>query len=387
MSPLRHIPLHVLFLAGLAASGSGQETSPKPPAAKSPAAQAKPQVAECAPPPSAVQPAGPLQPYVGVNVLPLTPRFREQDLAADLPEGVGIVVGFVDPKGPAAAVLQEKDVLTRLDDQVLVNAEQFRTLVRTRKPGQPVKLVRVRGPDVETVEVALAGRPVSQPIAAAPRPAVSPDPSAHGGVRITINGQEIDPSQMIGGGAVTFGAPGAPGGQVVIVGPGSSNLPPEIREQLEAMRQRGLPVPQLDLAPPAPPAGAIPPAAGRAGATTFSRSFSLGTGVGVSGSSSYTDEQGSVKVRNENGRKFATVKDAAGEVVFDDEITTPEQLKAVPEAARARIALVDGPGKLPSFRGAEAAPPPAPAPGVEKAKPGSAPAPKPRKPIDPREGA
>lgn len=374
MSPLRHIPLHVLLLAGLAASADAQETSPKPAAPKAPKAS----------PADAAQPAGPLQSYVGVNVLPLTPRFREQDLSTELPEGVGIIVGFVDPKGPAAAVLQEKDVLTRLDDQVLVNAEQFRTLVRNRKPGQAVKLVRVRGSDVETVEVALAGRPVSQPIAAAPRPSVTADPSAPGGVRITINGQEVDPSQMIGGGAVTFGAPGAPGGQVVIVGPGAANLPPEIREQLEAMRQRGLPVPQLDLDPSAPPSGAV-----RSSTTTFSRSFSLGTGAGVSGTSSYTDEEGSVKVRNENGKKFATVKDAAGEVVFDDEITTPEQLKAVPEAARARIALIDGPGKLPSFRGPEAAPAPsaAPAAGADKSKPGSAPAPKSRKPIDPREGA
>lgn len=375
MSPLRHIPLHVLLLAGLAASADAQETSPKSAAPKAATADA-------------AQPSGPVQPYVGVNVLPLTPRFRDQDLGAELPEGVGIVVGFVDPKGPAAAVLQEKDVLTRLDDQVLVNAEQFRTLVRTRKPGQSVKLVRVRGADIETVDVALAARPLSQPIAAAPRPAFTPDPSAHGGVRITINGQEIDPSQMIGGGAVTFGAPGAPGGQVVIVGPGAAQLPPEVRQQLEAMRQRGLPVPQLDLDPAGPPAGSAPSAGIRTGTTTFSRSFSLGTGSGVSGSSSYTDEQGTVKVRSEGGKKFATIKDAQGETLFDDEITTPEQLKAVPEALRPRLALVDGPGVLPSFRRAPSAPEASkPESTPEASKPGAAPAPKPRKPIDPREGA
>jgi hypothetical protein len=382
MTALRQIPLHVLLLAGLVAEA--QETSPRPAAPKvAPAASAVP----AAPAPA---PAGPVQPYVGVNVLPLSNTFRERELATELPEGVGIVVGFVDPKGPAAGLVQEKDVLTRLDDQVLVNAEQFRTLIRTRKPGQSVKLVRLRGADVDTVDVPLAARPLNQPLAAAPRPAATPDAAAPGGVRITINGQEVDPSQMIGGGSVAFGTPGAPGGQVVIVGPGAANLPAEIRQQLEAMRQRGLPVPAFELEdlPADPAAGATPvPAPARSGATTFSRSFSIGGGTLMSGGASYTDGQGSVSVRNEGGRKFATLKDAQGEVLFDDEITTPEQLQAVPEAHRARIALVDGPTALPSFR--RPSPPPAagPAPGQDT-KPATSPAPaKSRKPIDPREGA
>lgn len=371
MNALRQIPLHVLLLAGLAASASSQETSPKPAAPKAPSADA-------------AQPAGPVQPYVGVNVLPLTPRFREQDLGTELPEGVGIVVGFVDPKGPAASVIQEKDVLTRLDDQVLVNPEQFRTLVRNRKPGQSVKLVRVRGAEVETVEVALASRPASAPLAASPRPALAQDPSVPGGVRITINGQEIDPSQMIGGGTVTFGTPGALGGQVVIVGPGAGNLPPEIRQQLEAMRQRGLPVPQLDLEPASPSQGSAAPSRRT---TTFSRSFSLGTGSGVavSSSSSYTDEQGTVQVRKDGDKRFATVKDAGGETLFDGEITTPDQLKSVPEPARERIKLADGlVGALPGKPAPVAAPEAAPS---GETKSGKAPAPRPRKPIDPREGA
>lgn len=374
MNPLRHIPLHVLLLAGLAASADAQETSPKPAVPKAPSADA-------------AQPAGPVQPYVGVSVLSLTPRFREQDLGVELPEGVGLVVGFVDPKGPAAAVVQEKDVLTRLDDQVLVNPEQFRTLVRNRKPGQQVKLVRVRGAEVETVEVVLGSRPASAPLAASPRPALVQDPSVPGGVRITINGQEIDPSQMIAGGTVTFGAPGASVGQVVIVGPGAGDLPPEIRQQLEEMRQRGLPVPQLDLEPASPTPGSAAPSRRT---TTFSRSFSLGSGAGVavSSSSTYADEQGTVQVRKDGDKRFATVKDAAGQVVFDGEITTPDQLKSVPEAAHERIKLADGlVGALPGN------PIPAPVPDAApsgEAKPGKLPAPKPpkpRKPVDPREGA
>lgn len=358
MNRLRQIPLHVLLLAGLAASASAQETSSKADAPKSSPPKAP-----------AANPAAPAQAYVGVNVLPLTPSFRERDLGTDLPEGVGIVVGFVDPKGPAVGLIQEKDVLTRLDDQVLVNPEQFRTLVRNRKPGQAVKLVRVRGAEVESVEVALASRAVSTPLAAS-RPAQ--DPSVPGGVRITINGQEIDPSQMIGGGAVTFGNPGALGGQVVIVGPNSGDLPPEVRRQLEEMRQRGLPVPEIG-SPDDPQAPGAPRRM-----TTFSRSFTVGTGSGASSSTSYTDDQGTVQVRSEGGKRFATVKDAGGQVVFDGEITTPEQLKAAPESARSRIGLAEGPKGLPRPSGS--------APAAE-GKPGKAPGSKPAKPIDPREGA
>lgn len=362
MRTLRNLPLHMLLLAGLAAPSGAAEPAAAKPEAK------------------AAAPAQPLAAYSGVTVLPLTSGFRERDLRMDLPEGVGVVVGLVDPEGPAAGKLQEKDVLTRLDDQVLVNPEQFRTLVRNRKPGQAVKLVRVRGEEVETVEVALAGRPEGRKLAARAADAVAPDAS---GIRITVNGQEVDPSQMIGGGAVTFGT-GGPGGQVVIVGPGAQGLPEEIRQQLAEMRQRGLPIPDLEDAPGA----ATPPAASGSGViqgrrmTTFSRSFALGTGgPGVASSSTFADEEGTVQVRKQDGKTFANVKSADGQVLFDGEITTDEQRKGLAESVRARIAQAEQPGiRLPGMAAPE------PEAKAEAAKPGEAPA-KPRRKVDPREGA
>ena len=366
MNSLRRLPLHMLLLAGLATSGSAAEPKAAAPDAK------------------AAAPAQAQLPYVGVNVLPLTPGFRERDLRMELPEGVGVVVGLVDPEGPAAGKLQEKDILTRLDDQVLVNAEQFRTLVRNRKPGQAVKLVRVRGDEVETVEVALAGRAAGRALAARPADAVAPDAS---GIRITVNGQEIDPSQMIGGGAVTFGS-GGPGGQVVIVGPGAQGLPEEIRQQLAEMRQRGLPIPDLEDGPDLPDI-TPPPAASGSGqiqgrrVTTFSRSFALGTGgAGALSSSSFADEEGTVQVRKESGKTFATVKSADGQVLFDGEITTDEQRKALAESVRARIAQAEQPGiRIPGVAAPEAKAAPA-----AEAKPDGT-SPKPRRKVDPREGA
>ena len=56
----------------------------------------------------------------------------------------------------------------------------------------------------------------------------------------------------------------------------------------------------------------------------------------------FSDDEGSVSVRSENGKKFATVKDATGKVLFDGEITTPEQLKAQTDSIKSRIAMADG---------------------------------------------
>ena len=374
MRSLRNLPLHMLLLAGLAAPAVAAEPKPAKPEAK------------------AAAPAEAQLPYVGVNVMPLSPGFRERDLRLELPEGVGVVVGLVDPEGPAAGKLQEKDVLTRLDDQVLVNAEQFRTLVRTRKPGQPVKVVRVRGDEVETVELTLGGRPASRAVTARSARAADAVAPEDGAIRITVNGQEIDPSQMIGGGAVTFGQ-GGPGGRVVIVGPGAQGLPEEIRQQLAEMRQRGLPIPDLE-AGEIDAADVPPPAAAGAGqiqgrrVTTFSRSFALGAGgPGVSSASSFADEEGTVQVRKEGGKTFANVKSADGQVLFDGEISTKEQRDALAESVRARIARAEEPGiRIPGLMGQEPAPEAKAAPEAAAPKAGAT-SPKPKRKVDPREGA
>ena len=323
MSSLRNLPLHMLLLAGLAAPAPAAE----------PAADAKSA-------PKAAAPAEALQAYAGVSVLPLTSGFRTKETTLELPEGVGVVVGLVDPEGPAAGKLQEKDILTRLDDQVLVNADQFRSLIRARKPGQTLKLVRVRGDEIETVEVPLIGRPAGRALATSGSGHIQGAPQ---GVRIMVNGQEIDPSQMIGGGTVNFGSGATPGGQVIIVGPGAKGLPEEVRRQLEEMRQRGMPVPSLE-ADEEDAAVAPSPSGSSRRAITFSRSFTLGGSGPVSSSGSmFTDEQGTVHVRQEGDKKFATVKSADGQVLFDGEITTEEQRAALADTVRARIEQADTP--------------------------------------------
>jgi len=62
-----------------------------------------------------------------------------------LPEGIGVAVAHV-AKGSAAAKagLKVNDILTQIDDQLIVNSQQLQTLIRTKKPGTEVTLTYLR---------------------------------------------------------------------------------------------------------------------------------------------------------------------------------------------------------------------------------------------------
>jgi hypothetical protein len=89
-------------------------------------------------------PAPPLEPvtFLGLEVAPV-----DEALAAQLklPPDHGLVVRFVVPDSPAAAAgVQKHDVLTRLDDQLLIAPRQLSALVRARKEGDSIKLTYIR---------------------------------------------------------------------------------------------------------------------------------------------------------------------------------------------------------------------------------------------------
>jgi hypothetical protein len=357
-----NIPLHMLLLAGLI----GPATLPAQTAAST----------------AATAPAEPL-PYVGVNLGYLSDKIRAEHAQASIPVGIGVLVGFIDPTGPAAGKLEEGDILTRFDDQILVNSSQFQSLVRLRKVGDTVKLTLVRGAEVQVVEVKLEGRvpkafvnrPTTPRVAGA---APTPPPAVAGGkASITVNGQPIEID--LNGGRAQAGQ-----GQVIVIGPNSQQLPPEVLKRLEEMRARGLPIPQVDQ----PGLGVGGSVTVTPGGTTqsFSKSFSfsLGSGTGGSSSSMAADQDGTVSLEEKDGKKHVTIKDPAGKVVFEGEVTTPEQRAALPEETRRRLKLVEGNGfTIPGFTGAGGNPK---AEGA--AKGGAAPAEeKPKKKRDPKEGA
>jgi membrane-associated protease RseP (regulator of RpoE activity) len=80
--------------------------------------------------------------WLGVNTDTVSEELRSQ---LSLDPGVGLTVHGVTPESPAAkAGLQVHDVLTRLDDQLLMSPDQLRNLVVARKPGTAVKLTYLR---------------------------------------------------------------------------------------------------------------------------------------------------------------------------------------------------------------------------------------------------
>lgn len=94
--------------------------------------------------------------FLGVSASP-PPR----ELAAHLPipRDTGLVVEGIVPDSPAAkAGLEQNDVLTKLDDQILIHPRQLSVLVANRKEGDSVKLSFIRKGEVKEASVVLAMR-------------------------------------------------------------------------------------------------------------------------------------------------------------------------------------------------------------------------------------
>ena len=312
MNTFRQIPLHMLLLAGLIGTAEAKDKEPA-------SSAAKPAVASVA--------------YAGLNVGP------RDEAVVSVPAGVGIVVGFIDPKGPSVGKIEEGDILTRLDDQVLFNAEQFRALVRTRQPGEKVKLTLLRGPEPMVVELTLAARVDREPRA-----------EAKDGARAA--------------------ARGLPPG-VTIVGPGGV-IPPELLKQLQDLQAGVLPAPGGRSHIPS-----VDELRARGGSSTsnsHSFSFSFGSGAKSSSTSMASDAEGSVTIQQEDGKKRAVIKDKDGNTTFECDITEKGSIEKLPADVRRRLQLVEGRGfSLPGNPGAK----PAGKPAAEE----------PKKKFDPKQGA
>jgi hypothetical protein len=311
MNTFRQIPLHMLLLAGLVGTAEAKDKTEAAPAAKAEKASVAEKVA-----------------YAGLNVGP-----RAEGATASIPAGVGIEVGFIDPQGPSAGKVEEGDILTRLDDQVLFNADQFRALVRTRKPGDKAKLTLVRGAEPMVVEIVLGERPEER------------------GGRTGRSGAVVTP----------------PG---LRVAPGAV-LPEELLRQLEDMRAGIASQPGARSRIPT-----VDELRNRSGASSSSHSFSFsfGNGAQTSSHSMASDGEGSVSLEEKDGKKRAVVKDRDGKTIFEGDVTDQAAVDKLPADVRRRLKLVEGKGfVMPGFRGGT--------------KPAPAPAEEPKKKFDPKQGA
>jgi len=105
--------------------------------------------------------AAPQVAFLGVYASPLG---RDEAERLGLPDGTGLVVRGVAPDSQAmAAGLVPGDVLTHLDDQLLVNPEQFTVLIRMHQAGDAVTLHALREGEAIELSAPLGTRELAQP--------------------------------------------------------------------------------------------------------------------------------------------------------------------------------------------------------------------------------
>ncbi len=127
--------------------------------------------------------------YLGTVTSPASASMREQ---LKLPKGAGLVVDSVEAKSPAeAAGVKQHDVIEKLNDQLLVNSEQFTALLRSMKSGDEVTLAIIRQGERQSLKAKLAEHENKAGVAEVmlltpPTGAMNPMAGADGGGRPVI---------------------------------------------------------------------------------------------------------------------------------------------------------------------------------------------------------
>lgn len=101
-------------------------------------------------------------PYIGIQMTTLTPEMardvnQDPNATFTLPEVRGVVITRVLPGTPAeAAGLRRGDVITRVDDQAIVSADQLQRMVERSRVGQSLQVELLRGDRTQRIAVQTA---------------------------------------------------------------------------------------------------------------------------------------------------------------------------------------------------------------------------------------
>jgi len=231
--------------------------------------------------------------FLGVETMPVS---RTVAVQLGLPRDTGLVVRHVADGSPAAGLLQEHDILTKLDDQILIDMHQLSVLVRSRKAGDEVKLTYMRGGKETTTKAKLGEREV---------PKLAGDMMMRG----------------FGGGAA---------GDVFYQHSGGHGFPemagPEAGDVMRLIggdRMHWFAAPRVH----------VFKRAGGKGSTILDL---------PGGNFSYSDDDGSVEVNNADGKREIIVKDQKGTVTFQGPLNTPEDHAKLPPEVMARLEAIGG---------------------------------------------
>lgn len=291
----------LLFAAGLTALSTAVSAETAPPETAS-------ETARDTAPDVAAEPAtaDPAPGFLGVAV---AESIAPPDADPRTPRTV-LVVSHVQPDSPAdAAGLRSGDLLLRIDGQVLLHPVQLQRLVMTQTPGQAVTLTVFRDGETQTLDATLGERPAS-----APAPGINPDAAL------------VDPLAD------------RPGLRLEAV-------PHELQADLERMRLRM--DQQFEQMRRMFQQGMDD---GWPGGDMWERGRPIGLDLdfgAMPGHRQVTvlqDNDHRLTITGTADGRHLQATDAAGEVLYDGPIDTPEQLDAVPDAVREKIPTPDAPG-------------------------------------------
>jgi len=96
------------------------------------------------------------RPYLGIEYVTITPRLAS---AYDLPVDHGVYVRRVVPGSPAAAGLQEGDIITAINDQTIDEDNPLNNVLWRSRVGDEVRLAILRQGEELSVDVTLTQRP------------------------------------------------------------------------------------------------------------------------------------------------------------------------------------------------------------------------------------
>jgi hypothetical protein len=232
--------------------------------------------------------------FLGVETAPVSRTLGAQlGLAKDM----GLAVVNVMDKSPAAEVLKEDDVLTKLDDQLLVNMPQLGALVRAKKEGEEVRLTVVRAGKELTVKVKLASREQPRHANAFFFHHGRPGGAGELGLNFPEGPEELEQLRELPG-----------------VGPDGAR---DVLRMIDRERRSVLSGPPLRII-------------GRAGRGS--------TIVDLPKSNiSYSDDEGSIDIKVDDGKRNLTIKNAKGEVAFTGPINNEGDRNKLPPEIRHRL--------------------------------------------------
>ena len=269
-------------------------------------------------------------PYMGVSAVAIDAALQKH---LGLPEGVGLLVDYVDSGSPAKDVgIQMHDVLWRLNDQILVNAQQLGVLVRMHRPGEELRITLLRQAKPVDVTVRLAEREFQKML---------PLPGQPRGLPTPAEGQL----------ARTPGAPPIwiPAGAQLQVLPTQVALPPlasgaqtkpATTTSAPATRPAVGQAMQLRIGGGMAVAGnVVVMADGRGGGNVMVANAGAGAGLA---SMSMSDGTHALTITMSNGQKTLLAKDKEGTILFQGPIDTPEQRQLVPADVLKKVEKLEG---------------------------------------------